>query len=786
MKRYLLITLLLSLAVASSAQTAHNSAIRGTVVDKQSQFPLPGVTVILLDSEPMKGIATDIDGHFRLEDVPVGRHAIQISFIGYEPQVLSNLLLTSGKELEVNVQLVESINQVDVVEVVAKDNKHEALNKMSTVSARSFSIEEAQRYSGALQDPSRMAQNFAGVSNASDDRNDIIIRGNSPTGVLWRMEGIDIPSPNHFGTLGTTGGPVSMLNINNLANSDFMTSAFAAEYGNALAGVFDLQLRNGNKDNHEFLGQIGFNGFELGAEGPLPIGRNASFLVNYRYSTLGVLNALGVEFGTGSAIPEYQDLTFKLDIPTDKLGRFSVFGVGGTSFIDFKASEAGDNNLYSDNQEDSQFGSDTGWLGISHQYFFSENTKSKLVIAASHAGVTGFVDSLSTVDSSPNRIFGLDNRQTKYSANLSVNSKLNAKNTIKVGAIYDHYSFNVQDSVLWSPELFFYRMDFDGDADMMQGYANWQHRFSEKISMNLGLHSQHFLYNESNAIEPRLGVKYQMNDAHALSFGSGMHSQLQPITVYFNEYRFPDNSSELRNTNLGFNKSMHFVLAHDWLATEHFRIKSEVYYQHLYDFAVDRESTSFSMLNTGADFNLPDNGELTNDGTGANYGLELTLERFFHDGFYALFTASLFESEYEGSDGVRRNTAFNGNYVFNTLGGKEFKVGKSNTLSFDTKVTLAGGRWFTPIDLEESIALGEEVRNDEQAFSKQYDPYFRLDFKVTYRMNKSKFAQQFAVDFRNLTGHENIFLQSYNARTQQIDTTYQIGFFPDVQWKMYF
>lgn len=140
---------------------------------------------------------------------------------------------------------------------------------MATVSARSFTVEETSRYAGSLNDPSRMAANYAGVSSTSDARNDIIIRGNSPLGVLWRLNGMEIPNPNHFGSLGTTGGPVSILNNNLLDKSDFLTGAFPAEYGNALAGVFDLQMRSGNNEKTEFLGQVGFNGFELGAEGPI-------------------------------------------------------------------------------------------------------------------------------------------------------------------------------------------------------------------------------------------------------------------------------------------------------------------------------------------------------------------------------------------------------------------------------------------------------------------------------------------------------------------------------------
>jgi hypothetical protein len=768
------------------AQTNFTSALRGTVSDAQSGSPLPGVYVIAIDTDPVMGVTTDIDGNFRLENVPVGRHTVQITLMGYEPQILSNLLLSSGKDLEVNAKLQEQITFLEGAEIVAEDTKMEPINEMATVSARSFSIDEAMRYSGSLQDPSRMAQNYAGVSNASDDRNDIIIRGNSPSGVLWRMEGIDIPSPNHFSTLGGTGGPVSMLNINNLSNSDFLTSAFPSEYGNALAGVFDLRLRNGNKDEHEFLGQIGFNGFELGAEGPLKTGSNSSFLINYRYSTLSLFNALGLEFGTGTAIPEYQDLTFKLDIPTKKAGRFGLFGVGGSSYIEFLGSDATDNNLFSSDAEDSRFESQTGWVGFTHQYFFNDKTRSNFVVAASTGGNSGKIDSLSITDGSPHRIFGLTNRQSKYTARFDLNHKINPRHTLRGGIQGDLIAFNLKDSVLFNENEFFYTRNFDDQSALLQSHFSWQYRIDEKWRLTAGLHGQHFRLSKSTAIEPRAGIRYQATEKAFFSAGAGLHSQMQPIPSYFTEERIDANTSVLTNDQLDFNKSIHTVLGYDQLIGDQFRLKIEAYYQYLYNIAVDRTSSSFSMLNVGADFSIPENADLMNEGTGENYGLEFTLERFFSKGYYVLGTASLFESTYKGSDGIERSTAFNGQYVFNLLGGKEFRLNEKRSISFDTRVTYAGGRWFTPLDLEESIAQNQEVRPDELAFSDQNTPYFRLDFKISYRSNGSKIAQQFSIDLRNLTNNENVFAQSYNARSKQIETTYQLGFFPDVQYRIYF
>jgi hypothetical protein len=756
--------------------------IRGTVLDKQSQFPLMGVNIIILESDPFIGTSSDTDGRFRLENVPIGRHTIQVTYLGYESITISNLRLTSGKELEVVVELEESIANLKEAVVKASDNKREALNQMATVSARTFSVEEAGRYSGSLNDPSRMAQNYAGVSGASDDRNDIIIRGNSPLGVLWRMEGIDIPSPNHFSTIGTTGGPISMLNINNLSNSDFMTSAWSADYGNALSGVFDLRLRNGNSNKKEYLGQIGFNGVEFGVEGPFSKGKRASYLVNYRLSTLGVFQELGFDLGTGESVPEYQDVTFKIDFPTEKAGHFAVWGIAGLSHIEVRpVAEQDSTNLFSD-LENSTFDGRTGMIGASHTYFFNSTTYTKLTVAATGVQTTGKLDSLSeeTDESVPsikfNRIKG------KYVAHLKVNKKLSAKNNLSAGVIYNLFDINFGDTTFVNGRSLPIA-DYQGKASLFQGYLNWQNRPNEKLVMNFGLHQQFFGLNDRFSLEPRLGIRYKFNDKQTLNFGAGLHSQLQPIVVYFSKEDFEGPSP---NTSLDFSKSTHFVLGYDFFFNNNIRLKTEVYYQYLFNIPVDMTPSSFSMLNAGADFALPTRTGIENEGTGRNYGLELTLEKFFSQGYYFLMTASIFDSKYRGSDGVLRNTLYNSNYVFNALGGKEFNIGKKITLAFDSRVTYAGGRRYSPIDIGASRLSGQEIIMDEEAFSNQLKDYFRLDFKVTVRLNGPKTTQEWSVDLMNLTDRQNIFQRVYSATSGNIQTTYQRGFFPNVQYKIYF
>ncbi len=774
------------LARAQSTQT-----VRGQIVDKDSKYPIIGANIVILDTDPIIGTATDADGYYRMENVPLGRLSIKITFIGYKEIVRNDLLLVAGKELELNIEMEEDLQALGDV-VVKASQKNQTITDIASVSVRTFDTEETSRYAGSRNDPARMASNFAGVSGANDARNDIIIRGNSPSGVLWRLEGIDIPSPNHFSSFGSTGGPVSILNNNVLSKSDFMTAAFPSEYGNALAGVFDLQFRDGNSEKREYLGQVGFNGFELGAEGPLAKNSRASYLINYRYSTLGVFKALGVDFGTGAAVPEYQDLTFKLNIPTKNAGRFTIFGIGGFSNIELLGSELdlekeNPDDLYGNENEDSYVNSQTGIIGLSHTYFFNENTFYKLSLAVSHQKEDIQVDSITENDRTDiNRFRSINLQQNKYIAHLKVNHKINAKNKLLFGVISDVYDTQFADSALFGSGWFTVK-DGQGTSVLAQAYANWQHKFSPLLTMNVGLHSQYFSLSESSAIEPRFNLRYQLDENQSINFGYGLHNQLQPIPTYYTKTRLANGQTANLNENMDFTQSHHFALGYDYNFTSNMRLKAEVYYQALNNAPVQRFSSSFSMLNAGSDFGTPDESNLINGGEGRNYGIELTLEKFFSKQYYFLVTSSIFNSEYKGSDDVWRNTAFNGRYVFNALAGKEFTVGKKgHTLVFDAKFTWAGGRYYTPIDLQASAMQGEEVLLDNQAFSEQFDDYLRLDLKVSYRVNGKKITQEWAVDVQNITNRDNVFTRSYNSRTNTINTEYQLGLFIVPQYKILF
>lgn len=758
--------------------------IRGMVTDKLSQTPLIGASVQI--SSLQKGANTDTLGNYVLSNISPDRYSIQVSYIGYKSVTIPNVVVTSGKEVIVDIALEEAFSKLNEV-VVKATTKDGTINKMASVSARTFSMEEVNRYAGGRSDPARLAANFAGVSAPDDSRNDIVIRGNSPVGVLWRIDGMNVTNPNHFASVGTTGGAVSALNTNLLKSSDFFTSAFPAEYGNATAGVFDLGFRNGNNRKRETTVQVGvITGLEATTEGPINKSKGSSYLAGYRYALAGVAQAVGIDIGT-TATPSYQDFSFKINSGTSKLGKFSMFGILATSTISIGGGSS--NTLYG-NGNDVDFASKIGIVGVNH--FKQINKKSYLSstigINYSATDQTGYATDRQTEAD----FIKEESNVAKTSFNLSstYNSKINSRLFFKAG---------IQDEII-GLDLYYrtkenisqdYRQiwDYNSSTNLAQAFAHLKYSATEKLTLNAGLHSQFFALNNSYSVEPRLGAIYNLSRNSSINFGYGLHTQMQPINVYFLQSTDAAGNTVYNNKNLDFTTSHHFVLGYNIQPFNDWRIKAETYYQSIGNVPVNTFSSSYSMLNTGATFKTDLEDNLTNSGTGKNYGVELTVEKFFSKGYYGLFTASLYNSKYTGSDGVERNTAFNGKYVFNVLAGKEWKAGKAkrNKISADLKFTNAGGRAYTPIDLEASNALGREQLSTD-AYSDFYENYYRLDVKAGFTLNsgKRKIAQTFSLDLQNVTNHKNVFSQGYDERNQSISTTYQLGFFPNFIYKLQF
>lgn len=774
--------------------------VKGTVTEQQTHYPLVGATVILLsDTTKIVGTVSDVDGNFRLEKIPVGRHAIKMSFIGYKDVILNNIIVSSSKEVVLSIQAEESAFGLNAVSIIATHDG-DGSNEMAVVSARSFTIEETQRYAGSRGDPARMASNFAGVQGADDSRNDIVIRGNSPQAVLWRMEGINIPNPNHFNIPGTAGGPVSMINNKTLANSDFYTGAFPAEFGNSTSGVFDLKLRSGNSEKHEFSGQFGFLGTEAFAEGPLSKNNKSSYLFSYRYSTLAVFNKLGIDIGT-SAIPRYQDIAFKFNFPLKHKGAISIFGLGGDSKVDILVSDQKepDRNIYGQNDRDQNFSSRAGVIGASYKYPINASNFLSATLAASGELVKD-KDALVYRHLNGNKQYVVDSllpmldyrfKQSRVSGSFLFSKKVAKTSTLNFGFNSDLYFFQFNDSVRnvdpGSPDYYRWRTRWDGrdQSLLLQPFVQLKYNLSGKTDFIVGLHSQYFsLSNSLVLVEPRGGFRWRINDKQSFNMGVGLHSQIQPTYLYFyGQTNDAKGKPVSQNREMDFTRSIHYVSSYEIFLAPMIRLKGEIYYQHVFNVPVEKNSSSFSLVNTGAGFSRFFPSALVNTGIGKNYGVEVTLEKFFNKGYLFLITGSLFESYYQGSDHRWRDTDFNGNYILNALFTKEWSLKGRNTFSIGGKVTTAGGRRYGPVDRVASDREKDVVFVDATRNSLQFAPYFRTDLRVNYKINRPKVSHEIAVDLVNIFGTKNVLKLTYspndlNPSSNPVREEYQLGFLP--------
>lgn len=753
--------------------------LRGVVLDLETGSSLPSANIYIAENLD-KSTITDLDGNFVIE-APLGRLNLAISYVGYKTVVIP-MLINSGQEQFLTIELEPSVSNLQEVVIEAERDKARTQNELAYASGRGFTVLEANKYAGTLGDPARMARSFAGVLPARDDRNDIIIRGNSPTGIQWRIDDIEVPNPNHYGGIGLTGNTTTLLNMNLLDNSDFLMGAFPSQYGNALSGVFDLHTKKINPTKRQYRFQTGWNGFELGAEGPFskknPFG---TYSLTYRYSFLDVVDLIGVDLGV---LPKFQDLTAKLDFKVGEKTNISFLGIWGTSFI-----ELDDRDLDSaDAPPTGQYiktGSDLTLGGINVSHRVNENLFLKTGLSVIDNQIKTQIDTFNYISDASKRVFNDNSGETKYSYFAQADYR-KGKNLIRTGFRWDTYQINYNTSSVNQFGFFDTLQKNTSQLNLARFYFEDEYRISDRFRARVGLHSQYLLLNNSFALEPRLALRYLLSDYHVFAFSYGNHHMMQPRTIYFVETPTPT-GSELTNKNLDFSAAHHFNLGYNYSINENLRLKAETYYQHLYKIPIENDPTStFSMVNVGADFFIPQNDSLTNQGIGRNYGVEFTLEKFLDKGYYYMVNGALYKSEYQTLEKKWRSTAFDMRYTVNGLVGYEKWFLQKLAIGADLKVTYAGGRPYVPVNESESVLQGDVVFQEDRAYEVRYNDYFRTDLKIYYRINYKAAYTEFAVDFQNLTNHKNIFQKEFSPKTGTYQTYYQMAFFPMFTFKVLF
>ena len=804
-------------SVLTIAAQVPQGRITGTVLDAEARYPLPGATVQLMTTDAAP-TATDMNGGFAF-NVPVGRHQLRVSFMGYTVRTLDGIVVNSGRPTVLEVEMAESVVAMQAAEVTAT-KQGEVLNEMATVSARAFTVEETDRYAGSRGDPARMASNFAGVQGADDSRNDIVVRGNSPAGVLWRVEGVDLPNPNHFSVPGSGGGPVAIVNNKTLANSDFFTAAFPAEFGNSTAAVFDLRLRNGNRENWQATAQLGFLGTEAIVEGPLNKEKGSTVLLNYRYSTAVIFSQLGIDIGT-TAVPQYQDGSFRFHFPQKNGGALALWGLGGNSSIDIVISDqvAPERNIYGDNDRDQYFRTGMGIAGATYTLPINKKTYIKATLAASrdrqfsnHNLVYRELEVPPAVADSAYRLDSItpfmayDFNKDRLALALHANRKLNpiagGPATLRFGLNADLTRWTFLDSIRTLPTDpsdplgdWGRRWDAAMNSVMVQPFAQLKLRPSEPWTVNVGWHAQFDQRSGAASwFEPRVGLQYVTEGGAVWSAGSGLHSQSQSPYLYASSIGAdPGNPGQLLmpNQNMGFTRSWHNVIGWARSLSPNWSLKMEAYYQYLFDIPIADTTTtwgqangSYSLANAGSSFDRLFPGTLTNAGTSRNYGVEATVSRAFRDGWFVLVNGSVFDAQFQGADKQWRNTNYNGRYALNALGSREWRLNERGlSLVTGAKCTMVGGRWYGPVDVAASNQLREIIYEDANRNTLQFKDYFRLDLKTNLTWNRPTATHELGIDFVNILGTQNVLKLTYapdeNGNPEDsIREEYQLGFLP--------
>lgn len=734
-----------------------DQTIRGRIADIETNTGLQGAVVTILTLNTPLSAITDSFGEFTMEKIPVGRYKITVAHLGYKEEIIQDLLVTSGKEVVLEFLLTPSFGLLEAAVVSNKISKELPINKSAFVSARSFSVEETSRYAGGLNDPARMVTAFAGVSGGDMQDNALTIRGNSPSSLTWRIEGVNVHAPNHFsGGKVAGGGFVTILSSQLVGDSDFFTGAFPAEYGNALGGVFDIRMRTGNNRKWEYTVNLSSIGIDIASEGPFLRSSDASYLFNYRYSTMGLLTKTKIV--KEEQIPVFQDLSFKISLPAKGAGNFTIWGLWGKG--DLK--EPFDKDSLSWKTQNDRIGFDwinsVGSFGVNHRIYKNRTSLFTSLSITECADKFDFERLDEAIIERPYLNIKESDRRLTFSHRITskIGSRLELKTGFNLTSLYyngdissnsiinDHSTYS---NVLNAKERTYYG-EFHGGL---------QYTLGNNLVVNAGIHSNYFDLNRKFSIEPRAGIKWNISEDHSLSFGYGRHSRIEPLKLYFVE----------QNNDLSLTKSDHYTLSYNWLISENVRVKTELYLQNLSD-APGIADSSYSLINYKQEYAFRD--ALINNSKGRNKGIEFTLERFLNDNFYYLITTSLFRSRYQGGDGVWRNTRFDKGAIINILAGKDFPMMMSkNILSVNIRASYSGGERIAPLNVEQSIEKKEAVFDNSRAFEARYPADVFADISVSYRVNRGKVSSLFYAQVKNVLGTKTRRGQIFNIQANRIE-----------------
>lgn len=765
------------ISTAVHGQISLTQKIGGVVTDRLSGKQLAAVSIRVMEKPDLVAVTSD-KGEFVFTNLPVGRYTVQAYCLGYELTVIKEIMLTSQKEVALEIAMDPTHYTLNDVVVVA--NKERASNKMALTGGRLLRIEEVNRYAGGMDDPARLVSSFAGVSTSLGN-NGVSVHGNAPSMLQWKLEGIEIPNPNHFADIATLGGGIlTSLSTNVLANSDFYNSAFPAEYNNAVSGVFDLKLRTGNNRKHEHTFQAGLLGLDFASEGPLSRNNDDSYLINYRYSTTGLMSKLSAGETNGQLL-DYQDLNFKLNFPSKHKGTFSMWG---NALVDrFRTKkEPESSRKYTDDHKSSKTDQMSAAAGITHRYFFENGGVLRTTLATTYSNNKATEDIFS--DSTEMPYLNLRNRYTNLILTSSFDKKYAEKHSNKTGFTVTNMYYNtLLDRSPFVGKPLQAISEGKGTTTLLSAYSSSLIEFNKKIYITLGLNAQLLTLNNHWTVEPRAAIRWSSGPKSSIAMAYGLHSRMEKMDVYL--VRDKANGQPL-NKDVDFTKAHHLSLSYQYKVSDNMRIKLEPFYQYLFHVPVIADS-SYSILNRNL-FYVED--ALVNRGKGQHVGLDITIERYLQKGVYYMLTATLFDAKFAGGDAIWHNGKFNRRFIINGLTGKEWFMNKQqrDLLSVNVKLTLQGGERYAPVLEKSSLNHPDkEIQYEEKnTFAKQFSPMFIANYSISYRLNRLNRSHEIAIKWLNVTGAKEYYGHQYNLKTGIIEPKKQATSLFNILYRMDF
>ena len=747
---------LLILFMASSAIFSQESdlSVYGKVVDDLTKEPLIGANVIIIGTN--FGTATNTQGEFSLSNVPPNTYQIRASVIGYNSVTKTDISVMPGRPAQVNFEL--STTAIELESIVVQSDYFNN-NPIELNSVKSFNYEEIRRSAGGFEDVVRAVSILPGVAQADPGRNDLIVRGGGPSENLYLINGIPVQNINHFGTQGSTGGPLSYINLDYVEGTTFSTGGFSVLNGDKISSVLTVDIREGRDDKIGGKATVSATQFGFDLEGP--VSSNSSFIFSARRSYLDFI----FQAADFSFVPEYYDGLLKYDVQFDNRNSLS-----------FLLISAFDNVKYFNDTEDQRYDNST-ILG-------SDQTQYATGISYQHLFNKGFIDL------SLNRNYvDFDTRQSDSLLNpIFINNSIEKENTLKADLTYQlnrTIEFNAGGLIkfinfeadILVPEFIttfgdsipLTEVAADEYYNKAAGYLNFNFSFFERLRLNLGARVDYFSpLTTTTYFSPRFSASYQLTDLTTLNFSTGIYHQ-SPSYIWLVAY---DVNYELENINVD-----QYVLGIDQYISADALVRLEGFVKNYSDYPSSMRRTYLVLANTGAGFSGSDENfssfgldPLNSGGTGFTRGFELSVQKKLTDTpYYGIVSLTYSIADFTALDDVERIGSYDQTWIFNVSGGYKFNEEWEASLKF----RYSTGKPYTPYnsdgtqDVDDINTLRLPVNNS-------------LDLRVDKRWFFSTWTLITYVDIQNVYNRKNIVGVSWDQRTQEPEFNETIGVLPSI------